>query len=49
MENTFDGFKFEEIITTEEKAIMYAVANNTHINPKEINPQLDLARRLKNN
>ena len=40
-------FKFEEIITNEEKAIMYAVANRMKLNKKDVNNQLALARKNK--
>ena len=40
-------FKFEEIITMEEKAVCYGVANNQKFDKKDINKQLILARLQK--
>nr|DAQ97632.1 MAG TPA: hypothetical protein [Caudoviricetes sp.] len=40
-------FKFEEIISQEERAVMYGVANGQEFNVKDINEQLRVARDLK--
>lgn len=40
-------FKFEEIISQEERAIMYGVANGQEFDVKDINEQLRVARDLK--
>ena len=40
-------FKMYEIITPEEKAIMYGVANNKEFDKKDINNQLVKDRELK--
>ncbi|EQB4340906.1 hypothetical protein ACYJ2U_001625 [Clostridium botulinum] len=41
------GFRFEEIITREEKAAMYGVANGQKFNKEDVNKQLIKARLLK--
>lgn len=40
-------FKFEEIISQEERAVMYGVANRQEFDVKDINEQLRVARDLK--
>lgn len=40
-------FKFEEIISQEERAVMYGVANGQEFDVKDINEQLRVARDLK--
>jgi hypothetical protein len=40
------GFKFEDLITTEERAVMYGVANHQKFDKKDINKQLVKARLL---
>lgn len=40
-------FKFDEIISQEERAIMYGVANGQEFDVKDINEQLRVARDLK--
>ena len=40
-------FKFDEIISQEERAVMYGVANWGEIDVKDINEQLRVARDLK--
>ena len=40
-------FKFQDLITEEEKAIMYGVANGHKFNKEEINRQLVKARKQK--
>ena len=40
-------FKFDEIITQEERAIMYGVANGQAFDVKDINEQLRIARDFK--
>ena len=40
-------FKFDEIITQEERAIMYGVANGQVFDVKDINEQLRIARYFK--
>jgi len=41
------GFTFEEIITSEEAAILRGTSNNMTFDKRSVNAQLDLARRLK--
>ncbi|MDB2160155.1 hypothetical protein PMX22_10110 [Clostridium butyricum] len=40
-------FKFDEIISQEERAVMYGVANGQEFDVKDINEQLRVARDLK--
>jgi len=40
------GFKFEDLIITGEKAVMYGVANHQKFNRNDINKQLVEARLL---
>lgn len=40
-------FKFQELITTEERAIMYGVANRQKFDKKDVNQQLVKARKQK--
>lgn len=40
-------FKLEDIITQEERAIAYGVANGQEFDEKDINEQLRVARDLK--
>lgn len=47
MRNESKGFKFSEIVSEEERAICYAVANNMQLDKKSVNAQLVEARKLK--
>lgn len=46
MRQTSTGFKIEDIITKEERAVAYGIANGMEMDKKSINAQLIEARKL---
>lgn len=47
MKNSTTGFKIEELLSQEERAICYAVANRMSLDKRSVNQQLAIAKKLK--